>query len=83
MNTVISEYWNDGRKAVIRKEKDGFEVDLYKDNLKETRHVHNHSESYAENVAENFVHGIFDIEKEGSFYGYNERDDNFYPEIDD
>ena len=83
MNTVISEFWNEGRKAVIRKEKEGFEVDLYKEDYKETRQVHNHSESYAENVAENVVHGIFDIEKEGSFYGYNERDDNFYPEIDD
>jgi hypothetical protein len=83
MNTVISEFWNEGRKAVIRKEKEGFEVDLYKEDYKETRQVHNHSESYAEDVAENFVFGLFDIEKEGSFYGYNERDDNFYPEIDD
>lgn len=79
---IISEYWNDGRKAIIRREKEGFEVDLYKDDLKETRQVHEHSETYAENVAENFVHGIFDIEpeeKEGSFYGYREKSANYYP----
>ena len=83
MNTVISEYWNEGRKAVIRREKEGYEVDLYRDDLKETRVVHKHSETYAENVAENFVHGIFDIEKEGSFYGYNQKTDNYDPEVDD
>ena len=79
---IISEYWNEGRKAVIRREREGFEVDLYKDDLKETRQVHEHSETYAENVAENFVHGIFDIEpeeKEGSFYGYREKSANYYP----
>lgn len=80
---IISEYWDNGRKAVIRKEKEGFEVDLYKNDYKETRQVHNHSETYAENVAENFVQGIFDIEKEGSFYGYKEKTDNFDPEVDD
>ena len=83
MSTVISEYWKEGRKAVIRREKEGYEVDLIKEDCRETRKVHNHSETYAENVAENFVHGIFDIEKEGSFYGYNEKSRNFYPEIDD
>ena len=79
---IISEYWDNGRKAVIRKEKEGFEVDLYKNDYKETRQVHNHSETYAENVAENFVQGLFDIEKvekEGSFYGYREKTDNYYP----
>lgn len=80
---IISEYWDNGRKAVIRKEKEGFEVDLYKNDLKETRQVHNHSETYAENVAENFVQGIFDIEKEGSFYGYREKSNNYDPEVDD
>ena len=80
---IISEYWDNGRKAVIRKEKEGFEVDLYKEDLKETRQVHSHSESYAENVAENFVGGLFDIEKEGSFYGYREKSDNYDPEVDD
>ena len=64
--------------------KEGFEVDLYeKKKLLETRQLHNHSESYAEDCADNWVQGVFNIEKEGSFYGYNERDDNYYPEIDD
>lgn len=80
---VISEYWDNDRRAVIRKEKEGFEVDLYKNDYKETRKVHNHSETYAENVAENFVQGLFDIEKEGSFYGYKQKTDNFDPEVDD
>ena len=80
---IISEYWDNDRRAVIRKEKEGFEVDLYKNDYKETRKVHNHSETYAENVAENFVSGLFDIEKEGSFYGYNQKTDNFDPEVDD
>lgn len=79
----ISEYYDTDRKAVIRKEKEGFEVDLYKNDYKETRKVHNHSETYAENVAENFMQGLFDIEKEGSFYGYNQKTDNFDPEVDD
>ena len=50
----------------------------------ETREVHAHSESYAEDVADNWVQGIINIpEKEGSFYGYNEKNDNFYPGLDD
>ena len=52
---LVSEYWDNDRRAVIRKEKEGFEVDLFKNNYKETRKVHNHSESYAEDVAENFM----------------------------
>ena len=80
---LVSEYWDNDRRAVIRKEKEGFEVDLLKNNYKETRKVHKHSESYAEDVAENFVQGLFDIEEEGSFYGYKEKTDNFDPEVDD
>lgn len=85
MSNVISEYMGDERKAIIRKAKEGFEVDLYLDQLLvETRKVHNHSESYAEDVAENYVQKMFDVvEKEGSFYGYNEKTDNFDPEVDD
>ena len=80
---LVSEYWDNDRRAVIRKEKEGLEVDLYKNDFKETRKVHNHSETYAENVAENFVQGLFDIEKEGSFYGYKQKTDNYDPEVDD
>ena len=85
MSNVISEYMGADRRAVIRKAQEGFEVDLYLDQLLvETRKVHNHSESYAEDVAENYVEGMFNTqEKEGSFYGYKEKSDNFDPEIDD
>ena len=60
MSNVISEYWQDERKSVIRLTNDGFEVDLYEGNeLIETREVHDHSESYAEDCAENWVTRIF------------------------
>lgn len=85
MSNVISEYMGADRRAVIRKAQEGFEVDLYLDQLLvETRKVHNHSESYAEDVAENYVQKMFDaVEKEGSFYGYRTKSDNFDPEVDD
>ena len=61
MKNVISEYMQDDRKAVIRLTDKGFEVDLLiNEQIKEVREVHDHSESYAENVAENFVLGMFD-----------------------
>ena len=83
MSQVIHEYRNDNRTATVRLTSEGFEVDLAKDNvIIETRQVHNHSESYAEDVADNYVLGVFDVkknEKEGSYYGYRERSDNYYP----
>jgi|TARA_B110000977_G_scaffold40698_1_gene54745 hypothetical protein len=70
------------RKAEVFKTVKGFEVELYeKDDWSATRKVHGHSETYAENTAENWVQGIFDLEppvKEGSFYGYRQRSDNYY-----
>lgn len=88
MSNVISEYWRDNRKAVIRLTEEGFEVDLLKDTvLKETRKLHDHSESYAESCAENFVDGVFDVDDSNpnsvGYYGYNEKTDNYYPELDD
>ena len=81
MSQVIHEYRNDNRTATVRLTSEGFEVDLAKDNvIIETRQVHNHSESYAEDVADNYVLGMFEAkEKEGSFYGYREKTDNYYP----
>ena len=80
---IISEYWNEGRKAIIRREKEGYEVDLYKENFKETRQVHDHSETYAENVAENYVEKVFDLEpNDFGYYGYNRKTDNYHPELD-
>ena len=40
----------------------GFEVDLFdKNGLRETRELHNHSEKYAEDCAENYVLGLFSV----------------------
>ena len=52
---------DDRNLAVIRLTDKGFEVDLLiNEQIKEVREVHDHSESYAEDVAENFVLGMFD-----------------------
>ena len=72
----------DERSAEVYRTSKGFEVELYEQNgWSATRKVHQHSETYAENTAENWVQGIFDLEppvKEGSFYGYRQRSDNYY-----
>jgi len=85
MKKLYHTYAMDERYAEVFKSDLGFEVDLYENNtLLETREVHDKSEGYAEDVAENWVGGMFDIEpKEGSFYGYNEKNDNYYPCLDD
>lgn len=84
------------RKAEVFKTSKGFEVDLHEvDDWYATRKVHGHSETYAENTAENWVLGVFDKKdvkqeelsmklhkKEGSFYGYREKSDNYHPELD-
>lgn len=88
MNTVMHEYWRNNKKAVVRLTDEGFEVDLIKDeSLLETRKVHDHSESYAEDVAENWVDGIISEDtlnpNSVGYYGYNEKTDNYFPELDD
>lgn len=87
MNELMHEYWKNDRKAVVRKTNKGYEVDLFvNDDIQEIREVHKHSELYAENVAENFVDGLFDAVPNPNavgYYGYNEKTDNYYPEIDD
>jgi len=61
MKEKFSEYYDGDRKAVVRKSDKGWEVDLFfKDEILETREVHDKSELYAENVAENYVLGLFD-----------------------
>lgn len=90
MNEVMHEYWGreNDRKSVVRLTEKGFEVDLLVgENVLETRKLHDHSESYAESCAENFVDEIFDVEDPNpnsvGYYGFNEKTDNYYPEIDD
>lgn len=65
MTEVLSAYYSeDGlREAHVRKDVYGFFVDLLIDGVvKETRVLYEHSESYAENCAENFALGIIDVE---------------------
>ena len=52
-------YQRDDRKAFVKSNEKGFFVDLYyKDEFLEKRKVYDHSESYAESLAENWVDGI-------------------------
>ena len=52
-------YERDERKAIVKKNKKGFFVELYEFNkCLEKRKVYNHNEYYAENVAENWVDAI-------------------------
>ena len=56
---LLSEYSGANRTAQIRHTSLGYEVDLYDNEvLIETRKVHAHSESYAEDVAENWTLGM-------------------------
>ena len=56
MREKFSEYYDGDRKAVVRKSDKGWEVDLFiKDEILETREVHDKSELYEENLAENYV----------------------------
>ena len=51
------------RKANVRKNENGWYVELYLNStLWETREAYNHSETYSENIAENWVLGIIEPE---------------------
>lgn len=95
---IHHEYWNGDRRAhVIYDTTKGWEVEMFKDDgWMAYLPLHNHSESYAESAAENFVEGVYPLDSEHlklvndpanpnsvGYYGYNEKTDNFYPEIDD
>ena len=89
MRKVIHEYWSRklNRSAVVIDTSKGFEVELYENGaIAEIRRLHEHSESYAESCAENFCDGMFNAvpnPNDVGYYGYNEKTDNFYPELDD
>lgn len=57
MGTLISQYGTEtGREAFVYKTRKGYHVDLYRATIFiRTVECHNHSESYAEDVAENWV----------------------------
>ena len=68
MKELYHTYAKDGKYAEVFKTPQGWEVDLYTgDTLLETRAVHDKSEGYAEDVADNWVHGIIKLEKEICF----------------
>lgn len=59
MTEVWHSYERDERKALVKRNKKGFFVELYElGRCLEKRKVYKHSEGYAENVAENWVDGI-------------------------
>lgn len=65
---IISTYYGDGeyedRIAHVCKDDNGFYVNLYYgDAWLETRELYDHSERYAEDCAENFVLGVFDVQR--------------------
>ena len=62
---IISSFYNKerNRRAEIIKADNGYHVRLYTgDVLEEVRDVSTHSINYAEDCAENFVEGIFDVD---------------------
>ena len=76
----------DNKQAEVYLSENGWEVDLLQDDIfVETRKVYAFSESYAEDVADNWCSGIIKIGNNGhkGYYGYNEKTDNYYPEVDD
>lgn len=95
---IFHEYWKGDRRAhVIFDSNKGWEVEMFKDDGWMAKvPLYRHSESYAEAAAENWVEGIYPQNSEHlevvrdpsnpnsvGYYGYNEKTDNFYPEIDD
>ena len=63
-NVKLHEYWSDdkNRKASVHKNQQGFYVKLFEGGfLREVRRLYNTNEQYAEDCAENFVLGIFDL----------------------
>ena len=54
---------NDGKRtAEVKRNLDGFYVELLEDGvIRQVRNLYNHSGAYAEDCAENYVLGIFNI----------------------
>tara|TARA_X000001388_G_scaffold77325_1_gene77623 strand:- start:498 stop:731 length:234 start_codon:yes stop_codon:yes gene_type:complete len=63
-NVKLHEYWSDdkNRKASVHKNDQGFYVKLSEGGyLREVRRLYDTNEQYAEDCAENFVLGIFNL----------------------
>ena len=63
-NIKLHEYWSDdkNRKASVHKNNQGFYVKLSEGGyLREVRRLYDTNEQYAEDCAENFVLGIFNL----------------------
>tara|TARA_B100002019_G_C20974173_1_gene452633 strand:- start:178 stop:432 length:255 start_codon:yes stop_codon:yes gene_type:complete len=77
IKSLYHSFEREDRKAEVWRNSNGFYVELYKRGLiihdwgttdgtldwqlVETREVYEHSEYYAENCAENFVDGVYDV----------------------
>ena len=86
MKELYHTYVKDEREAKVFKTSKGFEVDLKElgTGKKGRRAVYDHSESYAENLAENFVEGMFDLEPNDiGYYGYKQKSNNYVKGLDD
>jgi|TARA_B100000768_G_scaffold180615_1_gene201062 hypothetical protein len=81
--TSFHQFSHENRTAEVWKTSEGFEVDLMENGkLLECRQLYSHSESFAEDCADNWCQGMFNVAKEGSFYGYNQKTDNYYKDLD-
>lgn len=59
MAETFHNYYLDDREAVIKRNKKGFFVELFEGGvMAERRNVYSKSERYAEDLAENWVHGV-------------------------
>lgn len=55
----ISEFIKHNKLAIVYKAENGYEVDLYEDDIfLETREAHEHNEIYASSIAENWCTNI-------------------------
>tara|TARA_Y100000361_G_scaffold69482_1_gene61325 strand:+ start:535 stop:732 length:198 start_codon:yes stop_codon:yes gene_type:complete len=59
MAEIFHNYYLEDREAVIKRNKKGFFVELFEGGvMAERRNVYSKSERYAEDLAENWVHGV-------------------------
>ena len=59
MAETFHNYYLDDREAVIKRNKKGFFAELFEGGvMAERRNVYSKSERYAEDLAENWVHGV-------------------------
>jgi|TARA_R110000796_G_scaffold155794_2_gene272372 ABC-type polar amino acid transport system ATPase subunit len=61
-STELHMYQREERMAKVFQAYEGFYVEFYKNNVMvERREMYSHSETYAENAAENYVDGVMQL----------------------